>query len=468
MRGVALLLAIFANGLPAGTAHADAGVAASASSSEVGRTRAALEATLSELVSADRNMRRAAARSVETMGVEREGAMSDALSHLRETDRTVDVAPVLALLEVPPEGVAGDGGDRLDAVLNLSPDVAGPGYGRTVVTLCLVRALARIATPESVGAFALVALDARGAFRPDVTRHLTALGEGAIAGLILASHARGGAAQKWATGALEALGKRTPGDAVQTKSKEVLADVLLAYGRVRDPDALGVVLSFVNADRRTVRDAARESIGLYADLAVPKLRESFGLLTGEAPPPDWPTPWLAKKLFDVMDRIRLEDVDVRVHEGLAAANDGRVAEAVADFDDVLARQPDWDRKAEMVPAYVFYARSLAATDCRAARQAFETALHLDPDGPRQAQIKSALAVLEGKDLRDRGIIDREPFERALALDPGNAEAETELLRQADVEASRGRSWRRRIIEGGGALLVVSALILFVGPRRRGR
>jgi len=439
-----------------------------ASASSVPEERApALAGTLGQLVSPDRNMRRAAARSIEMMGAAATSAMTDELARLRD-EHAADVASVLAMTRVPPEGAAGDGGDRLDAVLDLPPDGAGPAYRQTVTTLCLIRALAKTATPTAVAGFALVALDAHGAFRPDVTRHLTELGDGAVAGLILASHARGQAMQKWATTTLEGLGKRTPGDAVQTRSKEALANVLLAYGTTHDADALGVVQSFVNADRRLVRDAARDAIAMYGDEAVPKLRESYGLLTGEAPPIDWPTPWLRKKLFDVMDRIRLEDVDARVHEGLTAAGQGRLAEAVADFDDVLARQPDWDHKAEMVPAYVFYAQSIAARDRNAARAHLEKALRLDPDGPRATQIESMLALLEGKDLEDRGVSDVEPFRQALRLDPANAEAQAALLRIDDGAAVRQERWRRRFLEGSGALVALSLAILFVGPRRRSR
>jgi hypothetical protein len=463
----ALLAALFVGSLGlAGDARAEPSLSPSAEVGGASRMRAALQTSLAELAAPDRNMRRAAARSVETMGATATAAMTDELARLRE--HPADVVPVLALTHVPPEGVSGDGGDRLDAVLDLLPERAGPAYVPTAATLCLIRALAHIGTPDAVAGFALVALDAQGAFRPDVTRHLTELGEGAIAGLVLAGHARGAATQKWATSALEALGKRTPGDAVQTKSKEVLANVLLAYGRVEDRDALGVVLSFVNADRRIVRDAARESIAEYADLAVPKLRESYGLLTGEAPPLDWPTAWLRQKLFEVMDRIRLEDVDARVHEGLAAMNEGRLAEAVADFDDVLARQPDWDRKAEMVPAYVFYAQSVATTARSAARSNFEKALRLDPSGPRHAQIASALAVLEGRDLKDRGVQDEGPFRRALQLDPGNADAQAEIAQIEDARIAREQRWRGRLIEASGALALLCALILFAGPRRRAR
>lgn len=471
---LALLLA------PAGVARADdAGSAARQAVDAATRpSPAAVQALgtlVAQLVSSDRNMRRAASRSIDTLGGEATPAMAAELARQRPGRPAAEVAALLARLRTPagPSATpatpdAGDAADRLDAVLDLPPEAGGPAYAETAVTLCLVRALAHIATPESVAAFAPVALDARGAFAPDVRRHLELLGERATAGLVLMSHSRSLAAEKWAASELETLGKRTPGDAIQTKSKEVLADVLLAYGRVDDLDALPVVMSFLNADRRLVRDAAREALVHYGDLAVPKLRETYGLLTGEPAPGDWPAPWLRKKLFEALDRIRLEDVDARVRAGLALAQDGRFADAVAAFDDVLARQPDWDRKAELVPAYVFYAQSLLGTEPRHARDLFEKALRLDPSGPRAAQSQSALALLEGQELRARGISNLEPFRRALALDPGNAAAGLEITRAEDEERARRKTWHDRFVAGGSALVVASVLILFVGTGRRGR
>ena len=84
------------------------------------------------------------------------------------------------------------------------------------------------------------------------------------------------------------------------------------------------------------------------------------------------------------------------------------------------------------------------------------------------QIQSLLALLEGKALERRGIVDEEPFRRALALDPGNAEAGAEVLRIADQATSRKKKWTRRAMEASGALAVVSVLILFTGKRRRPR
>jgi tetratricopeptide (TPR) repeat protein len=460
--GAALLLVCAS----AGGARADDAATPAPVSAEAKAARTALQTLLEQLVGVDRNMRRAAARSVEALGEAATPAMADDLARLRPGRPVPELTALLARAKGSAD--AGEALDRLDAVLDLPPESGGPAYAQTAVTLCLVRALSHTATPDAVAAFAEVALDAHGAFAPDVTRHLAALGERATAGLVLMSHVRAPFAEKWAKSELETLGTRTPGDAVQTKSKEVLADVLGAYGATHDADALSVVMSFVNADRRVVREAARGALTEYGDLAVPKLRESYGLLTGEPAPPDWPAGWLRKKLFEALDRIRLEDVDARVHAGLALADAGHFAEAVADFDDVLARQPDWDRKEELVPAYVFQAQAMMATDRKQAETLFEKALALDPAGPRAKQIESALALLEGEALEARGVTDEEPFRRALTLDPGNAAAGAALQRMADEAGARQKTWEHRFVFAGAGLAVLSALILFAGSGRRRR
>ena len=453
--------------LASGPARADDAGQAAGRDAEAAVARTTLHTLIEQLESPDRNMRRAAARSMDTLGPSATPAMAEALARFRPGRPPGEVESVLRKVHVPDAGgEGGESGDRLDAVLDLQPGGAGQGYGVTVVTLSLVRALAHIATPEAVASFAPVALDARGAFSVDVQRYLTALGERATAGLVLVVHSRSPQVAKWGATELETLGKRTPGDAVQTKSKEVLANVLLAYGSVQDADALPVVMSFVNADRRLVRDAAREALLQYGDLAVPKLREAYGLLAGEAPPMDWPPGWLRKKLYEALDRVRLEDVDTRVQEGLAHAREGRFAEAVADFDDVLARQPDWDKKPELAPAYVFYAETLIDSEPTRAKDFFEKALRLDPSGPRAGQIESALALLEGRELENRGIADVEPYRRSLSLDPANAAAQGAVLRLEGEADTRRRTWERRILGAGGALATLSLLILFVGGRRR--
>ena len=148
-----------------GRARADDAGDGAARASEAAElaARATLRTVLGQLVSGDRNMRRAAARSVDTLGPGAISAMAAELARQRPGRPPAEIVAVLAKARGAAD--AADARDRLDAVLDV-PDGTGPAYAQVVITLCLVRALAHLATPEAVAAFAQVALDARGAFAP--------------------------------------------------------------------------------------------------------------------------------------------------------------------------------------------------------------------------------------------------------------------------------------------------------------
>jgi tetratricopeptide (TPR) repeat protein len=252
---------------------------------------------------------------------------------------------------------------------------------------------------------------------------------------------------------------------VQTHDYQVLADVLHAYGAIHDLDAVPVILSFISADRVQVRTAARESLTSFGQDAVWKLREAYANLTGKPAPEGWSAAEVAKELFAAYDRLRLQEVYGLLEEGLKKDKEGKVDEAVADFDKVLARQPLLDRRGEMVPAYLAQAQKLEADDPVAALAELRKAARLAPEGPRIAQINAEIAYLEGKDLLGRGIKDKEPFKRALALDPAHAKARAELdALESTVEERQNRT---RAIAGGAAVLFlgVIAALLFGGRRR---
>jgi hypothetical protein len=96
--------------------------------------------------------------------------------------------------------------------------------------------------------------------RVDTQLQLEKMGGSAVAALIEARHHRAEKIAHWAERQLDGLGKAIPGEAVNTTDYQVLADVLRAYGRVRDPDAARIVISFANSERTQVREAARQAI----------------------------------------------------------------------------------------------------------------------------------------------------------------------------------------------------------------
>jgi hypothetical protein len=291
------------------------------------------------------------------------------------------------------------------------------------------------------------------------------LGEHATPTLIRAAHSPSREVARWAAGELETLGRKIPGDAVQTKSNQVLAGVLLAYGDTRDADALGAVLSFVNSDRTEVRDAARRAVLAYGDAALPKLREAYTNLMGRPPPDAWIAADLARELFASDDGFRQKDVYALMDEGLADEAASRHEEAVTAFEKVLARQPLFERRVEMVTAFVLAAQSKEDNDEAEAEAYYRIAERLSPGGPRAGQARSGLLYLEGEKLLARGITDESLFQRAGNEDPGNLKAHAELARIESRKADRDLKVRHYAEGGLAAAALFAGLALLPRPKR---
>lgn len=457
-RAVVLVIGV----LSAGTAHAQPSASASASASPA--IALDVEKTLAPLGDPSVDARRAAAKSASELGPETLPAITKKLADVRGTS-TASMATVMRGVRDQNGARANDKAfDLVEALLVAKGDTAAVKAALTVA--CLVRSLAKIGTTPAVKQLVLVANDAGGAFRGEITRRLQQLGDRAVPALIearLVPELRG-----WAAGMLESLGKHMPSDAVQTQDNQVLADVLRAYGAVKDLDALRVILSFANSDRVQVRAAARDAIAAYGVDGAPIIRDAYAAAAGKPADETWSAEQLAKALFEALDRARLQEVYALLDDGLAKQRAGQLAEAVAAFDTVLARQPMLDRRIETVGGYVQYARSLEERDRDGALAYLRKAQRLDADGPRAKEIESEIAYVEGEELLARGVVDLEAFRRAVTLDATNERAASELSRlEADREA-KATTVRWWTAAAAAFAALASALILFGGRSRRAR
>ncbi|MDB4995832.1 MAG: hypothetical protein JWM74_3264 [Myxococcaceae bacterium] len=329
--------------------------------------------------------------------------------------------------------------------------------------------LAAIGTTPALRELVATGDDHGGVHRPEIARLLTPLGERAVPALI-ETKLRSKSLHKWAIALLESMGKRTAADAVQTKSNLVLAEVLHAYAVSHETDAIPVVLSFVSSDRAQVREAARDAILLYGKEARTQLRESYSNLVGHNAPDEWDEAKLARELFAAYDRTRLHEVYALLDEGVAKAKAAQgdpkqLGEAVAILDKVLARQPMLDRRIEMIPVYVQYAKTIEDESPELALASYEKAQRLDPEGPRAGQIASAIATLEAKALLARGIEDRAALERAARLDPANTKAREELDR-LDAKSEARHATLKAWATAAALLFVALAATILLWPRRR--
>jgi hypothetical protein len=369
------------------------------------------------------------------------------------------------------KGAKKDDDDEKDDWLEFVQDRPKPddaAWRDLVRLLGCVRVLAAVGTTPAVREI----IDLRAYFgemlRVDLQRHIKGLGDRAVPALIEARRHDAQIVQRFAELELDKLGRAIPGEAVGTSDPQVLTDVLRAFGRTRDVDAVRVALSFANHDRRKVRDAAREAVSAIGEAGRWQLRDAFEDLRGEKPPKSAPWSDVAKWIFWLYDRGRLAEAERAVAEGFALQKEGKHDEAVKRFDDVLARDPFTARRAEMVPSYLAVARETPLEEADGRLVLLRKALRLDPEGEDRARIEAEIAYTEAKALEAQGRPDRFLLRRALELDPGHAGAK-EALADFETRVVEAPASKLRLGAAGGvgaAALLVAAVIALTGRRRR--
>ncbi len=153
-----------------------------------------------------------------------------------------------------------------------------------VSVLAESRMLAQIGTVEAVRGLIDIYVRYGEFLRVDTQLQLEALGDRAVPALIETRRHQAAKIAKWSERELDALGKAIPSEAVQMTDLQVLSDVLRAYGRVRDPDAARIVVSFSNSERAQVREASRQAIAMLGEVGAWQLRDTYETVVGKKPP----------------------------------------------------------------------------------------------------------------------------------------------------------------------------------------
>lgn len=435
-----------------------------------------LDALLSRLAARDSAVRETAAQEI--LETERDWlpAIHRRLASLAESADRQDMKDLLGAIRDKERETArkrkdegddekGSGVDYLQMLLSHARPESR-AYRDLVSVIAMSRMLRQIAT---VGACReLVGIHARfGEFlRVDTQRQLAGLGDRSVAALIEATRHQAPKIATWASRQLDALGKAIPSEAVQTSDPEVLADILRAFGRARDPDAARLIISFANSERTQIRDAARQAVVLLGEVANWQLRDTYENVVGKKPLREWSWDRTARELFSEFDRLRLAQVDVLFEKGLAAERAGKVDEMAQAFDDVLTQNPMFDRGREMVPGYLAFAHAHLDDAPEKAVNALHRVERLCQAAAPECRIgQSLLLTLEAERLLAGHVADPVLLQRALEIDPNNGRARR--LAERIERGDRGAESRLRRYVGAGAILAAALVAIgFLLLKRR--
>ncbi len=363
---------------------------------------------------------------------------------------------------------ADDEGDWLDFILAEPHGKDAATWQKLVSLLAMERMLTAIGTTPAVRELIQLHAYFGDMLRVDLQRQIAKLKDKAVPALLEARQHDAKIIQHWAGKELDVLGRAIPGETVASNDTQVLADVLRAYGRTRDVDAVRVVLSFANSERVQLREAAREAVGAIGEPGVWQLRDQYLGLTGNKPPRDWSWDRIARELFAVYDRARLTEVYKLMDDGIADAKAGKLPSAVEAFDKVLARAPLFERRKEMVPTYFARAGELEADHRPEALAMMRKALRLDPKNELSRKIESEIDYLEGRISIDEGAPDRAVLEKAVELDPANEKAKQALSTFEEKAVVRESRMKQYLAAAGVALAGLVALLLLARWRPKPR
>ena len=405
-----------------------------------------------------------------------------------------------------------------------------PVYRDALLTCALARAATHVAAqePELTGEVVASLLDAAyvhgGTFRDEIGRSIDALGDPAIPHLLRESippeEAEEGTDEErraaYASYCLDRMDRLHPTRAVEAVAgdRRLLADVLAAYGEVRDGEAAPLLLDWIDADAPGVRRAARGAFEQYVTGPLPKVRrKSIRLLGGrtstqraelsyreharlairariEADEPELLEPEcelfesggivnaecerqperLSRAYLALLDERRAARRDALIARALSHSD--RV-EGAAMLDTLLTGGGEEVEPNLLAPFYVEVAAEAEAEDpARAAQLLRKSAMLLaEHDEVRSRELTVDALVLEseieGVDLRGREML----LASAPELDPASEAVSAAMGRLADDRLAGGAKLREglawtilALLAGLGVLAWIGALIHRGRPR----
>ncbi len=393
--------------------------------------------------------------------------------------------------------------DWMEALLKVKPDRLSPGLRKAldhcVLSVALIRALA--ATKHHDAPVSLIRFGFRhdGAYRDQCGMKIRAMGIHAVPGLLRARALKDPQAFKmvrYASYQMDRMDFNRADRCLRKAPPDLRAEILHAYGEIRDPGAVAAVLKETDSQVDKVRQAARWAILRYVSgrrprvvkrklklsrgretqkarllyltyrqLATHALATALAKETARAGEPldeakralirEHEPRYLAEKLFSRYDRRRHRARRKEVRAALALGKKGDLERALDSFDRILAASPDHPSREEMAPHY--YAAGIRLMKAGRLKDAYlnlSKAAHLTPAARFVDDARARCLLAEVLMDRQMPALHREwKLRRALDLSPGLEDARLALKRVHNKQR------QRLFIAGGMGGGVVLSLLL---------
>lgn len=337
------------------------------------------------------------------------------------------------------------------------------GWRDAVEVMVLLLTLTQMGSTDTIGFVLDYSPSYEAAFRKEIYQMVMYAGPRAVPALVRRQNVKDEDINIVVSTALSEMKMERPGQQVQVKDHRILMKVLQAFGDHKNIDALDTVAAFMNSDKDQVRETARTAMRQYGKLGLWTLKKEYKEYVGEMPDPDWDASRIADELFARQDEDRMAPLNEKMNEGLEHAEKGEFLEMEKVFREILARQPFFGRRQEMVPGYMSYGQQLLDDHhLERAMLMYKVAQRVDAQGAFTDPIKARLLLIEGLMAIDEGAPDTHPLEEAIRLDPDLKLAKETLAEVKRLDHRRKIS-RYRILGalgiGSAALIILSLLIV---------
>jgi len=330
----------------------------------------------------------------------------------------------------------------------------------------LARSLVDMASIEAAEALGdIIATDPR-AWRWEWRRMVWRLDNRALPMLLTLENHSDSGVRRGARWGMREVGLTNPGRAVQTDDMRLLAELLRAYGTVRQMDAMRVVVGFVTHDRAQVRIAARWATERYGRNAIWQLRRVYRNLTGSRADESLGWEATAGALYRAHDEARLAPVRDVLEAGRAALVAGDLDTMREKYDAVLTAAPDLPQRGELAPGYAaLAARAVTRGEVSEARRFYQRALRLAPSHQSAAVWRADQRFLLAEQHLAAGVADLGAYRAVLVDDPTHRGAQA-FIAAANGEApsAPGIPMKRVALAGAALMLLAAAAYLYMQRR----